>query len=265
MMRKESIESLDKTLQDINNCNTLFGGKVIVFGGDFRQVLPVVPKASKEEVINSSLANSYLWQHLIKIKLNQNMRAQLDLLFCELLLRIGDGIEDYVHNDYIQLPLNMVISNVDDDAGLDELINCVFPRLQSYAENIDFMTNRAILTPRNDYVDDINNQLIDRFFGDLVTYYSFDECINKYQNDVHGEFLNSLIPNGFPLHELKLKVNYPVILLRNINHSERLCNGTRLICRRFDRNVIDVEISIGEHKGKNSIFTKNTVYSNRKY
>ena len=59
-----------------------------------------------------------------------------------------------------------------------------------------------------------------------------------------------MVPNGFPPHELKLKVNCPIILLRNINPSEGLCNGTRLICRRFDRNVIDAEISVGEHKGK---------------
>ena len=39
-------------------------------------------------------------------------------------------------------------------------------------------------------------------------------------------------------------------MLRNINPLEGLYNGTRLICRRFDRNVIDAEISVGEHKGK---------------
>ena len=59
-----------------------------------------------------------------------------------------------------------------------------------------------------------------------------------------------MVPNEFPLHELKLKVNCSIILLRNINPSEGLCNGTRLICRRFDRSVIDAEISVGEHKGK---------------
>ncbi|KAH7546258.1 hypothetical protein FEM48_Zijuj01G0181200 [Ziziphus jujuba var. spinosa] len=34
---------------------------------------------------------------------------------------------------------------------------------------------------------------------------------------------------------------------RNINPSEGLCNGTRLICHRFDQNVIDAEISVGEY------------------
>ncbi|KAL5554794.1 hypothetical protein UlMin_042195 [Ulmus minor] len=64
------------------------------------------------------------------------------------------------------------------------------------------------------------------------------------------EFLNTLTPNGITPHELILKRNCPVMLLQNINPSEGLCNGTRLICRGFKLNVINVEISIGEHRGK---------------
>ncbi|KAG7980703.1 hypothetical protein I3843_05G196400 [Carya illinoinensis] len=39
MSTKHSIEALDKMLQDINDTDLPFGGKVIVFGGDFRQML----------------------------------------------------------------------------------------------------------------------------------------------------------------------------------------------------------------------------------
>ncbi|KAL5581528.1 hypothetical protein UlMin_013970 [Ulmus minor] len=60
MINKRAIEAVDIMLQDINDCNLPFGGKVIIFSGDFRQVLPVVPRATKEEVINASLVMSYL-------------------------------------------------------------------------------------------------------------------------------------------------------------------------------------------------------------
>ena len=43
MCHRYSIEALDKILQDIMHNGNPFGGKVIVFGGDFRQILPVVP------------------------------------------------------------------------------------------------------------------------------------------------------------------------------------------------------------------------------
>ncbi|KAG7990742.1 hypothetical protein I3843_02G039400 [Carya illinoinensis] len=49
MSRKESIEALDKMLKDINDSELSFGGKVIVFGGDFRQILPVVPKGTRQQ------------------------------------------------------------------------------------------------------------------------------------------------------------------------------------------------------------------------
>ncbi|KAL5564428.1 hypothetical protein UlMin_027592 [Ulmus minor] len=71
MTNKRAIEAVDIMLQDINDCNLLFGGKVIIFGGDFRQVLPVVPQATKEEVINASLVMSYLWPLFIKIQLSE--------------------------------------------------------------------------------------------------------------------------------------------------------------------------------------------------
>jgi hypothetical protein len=43
MTKRQSVETLDRSLQDIIGCELPFGGKVMVFGGNFRQVLPVVP------------------------------------------------------------------------------------------------------------------------------------------------------------------------------------------------------------------------------
>jgi hypothetical protein len=42
MTKRQVVETLDRSLQDIMDCPLPFGGKVVVFGGDFRQVLPVV-------------------------------------------------------------------------------------------------------------------------------------------------------------------------------------------------------------------------------
>ncbi|GBM71541.1 hypothetical protein AVEN_219403-1, partial [Araneus ventricosus] len=39
--------AVDRLLQDLANCSLPFGGKVILLGGDFRQVLPVVLKGSR--------------------------------------------------------------------------------------------------------------------------------------------------------------------------------------------------------------------------
>jgi hypothetical protein len=52
------------------------------------------------------------------------------------------------------------------------------------------------------------------------------------------EFLNTLNPNGFPLHVLSLKENCPVILLRNLNVKDGLCNGTRLVVKRISSRLL---------------------------
>ena len=72
----------------------------VLFGGDFRQVLPVMPHASSEEIIAHSLRNHRLWTAgLVRVfTLTGNVRAQQDPEYAEFLLRLGDGAEP-VHAD----------------------------------------------------------------------------------------------------------------------------------------------------------------------
>ena len=51
MTKRQAMEALDNSMRDIMGRPALpFGGKTIVFGGDFRQVLPVVRKGSRAQV-----------------------------------------------------------------------------------------------------------------------------------------------------------------------------------------------------------------------
>jgi len=56
MMKRQGVEELDNNLRDIMDCPNLpFGGKTMVFGGDFRQVLSVVRRGSTAQVVGASL------------------------------------------------------------------------------------------------------------------------------------------------------------------------------------------------------------------
>ena len=61
--------------------------------------------------------------------------------------------------------------------------------------------------------------------------------------------MNSLTPNGLPLHKLQLKEGAIVILLRNINLNDGLCNGTRLVVKKLMNYCITAQIISGCKSG----------------
>jgi ATP-dependent DNA helicase PIF1 len=130
------------------------------------------------------------------------------------------------------------------------LIESIFPNLNANMTNKDYITSRAILSTRHDWVDGINLKMINKFQGGEMVHHSFDIVVDGPHNYYPQEFLNTLTLNGLPPHVLKLKIGCPVIFLRNIDPANGLCNGTRLVVRWFQRNSIDAEIVLGKHAGK---------------
>ncbi|XP_019228698.1 PREDICTED: ATP-dependent DNA helicase PIF4-like [Nicotiana attenuata] len=109
MAKKRMLDVFDLFLKDLMDTNILFGGKVVVFGGDFRQTLPVVRNGNKEDFISESLLYSTIWDELEKLQLSENMRAKTDPAFCDYLIRIGNGQESVNFNNKIELPDSMII------------------------------------------------------------------------------------------------------------------------------------------------------------
>ncbi|PWZ18516.1 ATP-dependent DNA helicase PIF1 [Zea mays] len=230
MAKRQSIEALDNSMRDIMGRPDLpFGGKTIVFGGDFRQVLPVVRKGSRAQIVAASLRSSYLWESMSHLKLVRNMRAKSDPWFAEYLLRVGGGTEEVNNDGDVRLPDEVCVPYTGDDRDLDRLIDDIYPSLNENMSNTSYITSRAILTTRNDWVDMINMRMIDRFQREQMMYHSFDTAVDDPNNYYPSEFLNTLTPNGLPPHVLKLKIGCPVMLLRNIDPANGLCNGTRLV------------------------------------
>jgi ATP-dependent DNA helicase PIF1 len=64
------------------------------------------------------------------------------------------------------------------------------------------------------------------------------------------EFLSSIDGNNFPQHKLLLKKGVPIMLLRNLNQSGGLYNGTRLIITALGDMTLEAQIRTGTHTGK---------------
>lgn len=81
MVQKYAFEAVDKTLGDIlavknpEAVEKSFGGKMVLLGGDFRQILPVVPKEKRSHVVDACINNSYLWEDCELFTLKRNMRV----------------------------------------------------------------------------------------------------------------------------------------------------------------------------------------------
>ncbi|XP_074298793.1 ATP-dependent DNA helicase PIF1-like [Silene latifolia] len=205
MAKRQSIEHFERTLRDICSKNIPFGGKVVVFGGDFRQVLPVIPKSTLREAINASLVMSPLWPTLEKIRLTINMRAINDPCFSDFVLRVGEGSSPYENGKDITLPRAIVIRCNQHLSLLESLIEAIYPNVDDINLNSFLTTKKAILTPKNEDTEAINSILVSRQRGEAFEYKSFDEAIDITTEQYPIEFLNTLNPGGLPPHHLVLK------------------------------------------------------------
>ncbi|PIA45563.1 hypothetical protein AQUCO_01600041v1 [Aquilegia coerulea] len=230
MQHRFCIEAVDRSLQDIMENNKPFGGITVVLGGDFKQTLPVVPKGTREQIVGASLRNSNLWSQVEVLSLVKNMRLD---------------------SKKVQVPENF---NRCKDAM--ELISKVYPDL-NIKEKLtqQYLEERSILSARNDDVSAINGSAINLFPGELYEFLAADKVIEEdievenRGNQIASENLNSLDPPSLPPFNLQLKIGCPIMLLRNLQPRDGLCNGTRLMVVNCGTRVIEAKILNGSHAG----------------
>ncbi|XP_076893887.1 uncharacterized protein LOC143546016 [Bidens hawaiensis] len=212
MTHKHAFESLDRTLRDILGCrNQPFGGKVIVFGGDFRQILPVVQHGTRQDVV---------------LRLTKKMRLTIGCdssnieqarLFAKWFLDLGEekvgGPSD--GETEIEIPDDLLIKDSLDP--LSDLIEFVYPDILSNYKNKEFFEQRAVLAPTNEVVEQINNRLLEMLPGSEYEYLSSDSvCFDESFSDSFDERLYAPdILNGLNISMLSvaLLAGNPFLLL----------------------------------------------------
>ncbi|KAH1035128.1 hypothetical protein GYH30_055207 [Glycine max] len=218
MAHKFCFEALDQTLRDIIK----------------EKKIPIKfleAKGSRSDIINATINSSYLWPSCEVLILTKNMRLQSN----------AQSIDDQETTKFAKWIL---------DIG-DEVIG---------SHNDGYVTIEileAILASTNETVEEVNDYILSLIQGEQMEYLSSD-YIEKSENidswhfqSITTEFLNSLNTSGLPNHRIKLKIGSPIMLLRNLDQMQGLCNGTRLVITRLVKHVIATEIISGKNLGDN--------------
>jgi hypothetical protein len=248
MLNKLCYEALDRSMRDIappEDQGKKFGGKMILVSGDFRQLLPVIEQANRAKIVGHTLKHSaILWDdNVVTLSLRENMRVKNEMAkqpdnesfhqqlteYEQWLLRLGEGrlpsegkVDD---SNVIEIPSEMCLESKDD------VVETVFDDFEDNIGNADYFKSRVLLAATNEIVNEVNNELVERIPGDVRTFRSIDTVDDTDTTMFPTEFLNSLSLSGLPEHELKLKVNAVVILLRNMDIDAGHCNGTRYLVK----------------------------------
>lgn len=230
MTDRRVLDCVDRLFRDLKDQPDVpFGGVLLIMGGDWRQILPIVEGISGPGVVNYTLKRGPLWDHVEQFKLTVNQRAAGDPRYADYILKVGDG-SNYIHKkkQLIAVPEQLVLRGTEKD-----LIQWVFPSI----DDIEATKTASILTTDNRTALRINDEIVDSMSGELKKYYSVDECDTNTGLSVDPEVFAKVCPQGLPPHLLKLKVGAQVVLLRNINVAEGLCNGTRLTIQTMGKSV----------------------------
>ena len=300
MSHRHALEAMDRTLRELRGkvnphyATLPYGGIVFVIMGDFRQTLPIIPKANRAQIVNATFKKSLLWGKFAEYKLVENMRVKIAMAagdagdahalqqHADFLLAVGDGtIPTLPDGDLIRVPDEFLCKGcAGDDPTLGDLVDYVYHDMPGYPavqENPDeharqahttavraavqYFKDKALLSPKNKETEDLNDKVMSRMAGEEHVLLSADSTA---PGDDAGslyptEFLNTLNMSGLPLHELRVKTGAVVMLLRNLDQGSGLCNGTRLIVTAVHANILECMIITGDFLGNRVMIPRITL------
>ncbi|KAL3076362.1 hypothetical protein niasHS_011781 [Heterodera schachtii] len=261
MLSNIVLDYIDRLLRDVCANATPFGNKVVVLSGDWRQLTPVVEHGTREDQVGTSIKMGALFCLFKKISLTINMRTEPgEQSLRNWLQEIGNGMhrvgtDSQGFTNQLRIPPELLVND------LDHTIHFCFPEalFDDPLANADAIAHNAILCPTNNDVLHINEVALNRMSGCGREFLSIDEPLepneemHHFRTDFNMEAVHNEMPSGMPPHKLNIKVGTPVMLIRNLDVTQGLCNGTRLQVMRTSENNLFCRILTGPRAGAQNI------------
>jgi hypothetical protein len=268
MQHKNHIAAVDRLLRDIRDQRYLFGGLLVVFGGDWAQTLPVVRRGNRAHQVNAGLQNAPFWPQLKLLFLTRNMRLGLD----DMNRRWADFIQTMSYNPELHGRINLPEDVRSRFTSTPAFAEHIFPsnslkRPDLHTTDPNFYSQRAILSARNEDVNAFNESILRRLPTQSQRFYSVDTVVKDGRDttddhELSAEFLATLNSPSIPASLITLKIGAPIMLIRNLHPLKGLCNGTRMVVKRLHRHCIEARILGGKFDGEHHCLPRIMLNSN---
>ena len=273
MQRKYDMLAVSRTLSDFCRAGgggVPFGGKVVVFCGDFRQTLPVCPNKPRGTIVATCLQHAPFWEDIQILRLTINMRLRDPRLseqgrrdaakFAEDVLEVGNATTTLIPRGSKDgwMPWSRGFIGDNTQAGI---VKIIYPDLSRNLPDSDYLGERAILAVTNVDVGRINNACVEQLRGNVQPKFSDDKAVDKaLHEEFPSECFHKYDEPSLPPHVLRLKVGMPLMILRNLSPPVQ-CNGTRVKLTRVTQHVLEAEVISGKSKGEKVLIPRIPLFS----
>lgn len=158
-------------------------GEIVVLDDDFRQILPIINRGSRGDIVASIICSS-IWSRCELHVLNENMRlrnnSQDDVAsYFQWTLQLGKGhlhaqkideCEEYLTS--IKMPKTFLWN--DNGNSIDVVLSSTYPSIDSHNSEREYFRTWEILDPKNEMVNEVNDHILHKFSDKSKTYRSAD-------------------------------------------------------------------------------------------
>jgi len=234
MGNKAVLACVDETCRRVMQSDELFGDKVVILSGDFRQTCPVIRRGSKAQIVDASIRSWPFWDDIHIYHLTQPYHNARDPEFQQWVDTIGDGAGP-------EVSLSM-LTRVNE---LQDVLDFVYPN--HVLRDPLLCLKRSILAPTNRQVDVYNQTLIKQICGEQRTYMAADSlkevnAAGLVSPDSALDYVSKQNPPGLPPHSLTVKVNGIYRLIRNFSVDRGLVKNVRVIITDIGNRLITVRL-----------------------
>ena len=235
MVHSDIADTVDRSLRDVMHDDRHFGGKAVLFMGDFKQLLPVVRYGSGH---NCTIQRCKWWPSLQLLAFTKNWRAACNPDYTAFLEEVGNG-----RMEIITPPPECRVSNY------TELIDAVYGTTWENTHQILALTLETCAA--------VNDLCFDKLPGNLTCMPASDSYVDcRDPDDFPPEYIESLDMKGAPPWLLKFKLGAKYMCIRNLDLKRGIVNGTLLKLLSIGRHTAQFQILTGKASGSVDIFTR---------